>query len=53
VPENVTKFYTNDTKQIVIDTYFPPVDPLGPYLFYPRQCYSTDSKVASGKKHRS
>lgn len=36
IPENVTKFYTNDTKKIIIDTYFPPVDPLGPYLFYPR-----------------
>lgn len=29
------------------------MDPLGPYLFYPSQCYSTQKDVEKGKKYRS
>ena len=53
LPENITRAVTNETQQIVIDTYFPPIDPLGPYLFYPRQCYATKGEVEIGRKHAS
>jgi hypothetical protein len=50
---NLTARFTNKTDLFEINTYLPLVDPMGPYLFYPSQCYSTQFDVDHGKKYRS
>jgi len=59
IPQNLTERFenitdlANRTELLKINTYLPIVDPLGPYLMYPQQCYATQWDVDRGKKHRS
>ena len=59
IPKNITERFenftalANRTELFNINTYFPIVDPLGPYLMYPQQCYAWGWDIESGKKHNS
>ena len=53
VSPNITKLITNETEELVIDTYFPALDPLGPYLFYPKQCYANMKSKKKKLKYKS